>query len=169
MRLSRRSLLLGSASVAVIGSAAFGTQVRAAIDVGSDAESQALLLRMVRVMYPHAQFPDAPYVRSCESIRSDAKGSIGVSLMFADGLADLSAAGFGDMDDAAALAHLKSIEDTPFFGFVRSKAVVVLYNDPEVWGILGYEGASFDQGGYIDRGFNDLDWLPDPRITEFKG
>jgi hypothetical protein len=32
--------------------------------------------------------------------------------------------------------------------------------------LLGYEGPSFDKGGYLNRGFNDLDWLPDPRITE---
>jgi hypothetical protein len=25
---------------------------------------------------------------------------------------------------------------------------------------FGYEGASADKGGYIDRGFNDIDWLP---------
>ena len=44
--------------------------------------------------------------------------------------------------------------------------MVTLYNDKEVWDILGYEGASYDKGGYINRGFNDLDWLPEPRIEE---
>ena len=52
---------------------------------------------------------------------------------------------------------------------MRGSAVVALYNDQETWETLGYEGASFDQGGYVNRGFNDLDWLPDPRITEFGG
>ena len=32
--------------------------------------------------------------------------------------------------------------------------------------MLGYEGTSFDKGGYVNRGFNDLDWLPEPRIEE---
>ena len=31
------------------------------------------------------------------------------------------------------------------------------------------EGASFDQGGYLHRGFDDLDWLPDPRTAEYDG
>ena len=44
--------------------------------------------------------------------------------------------------------------------------MVTLYNDKEVWDVLGYEGASFDKGGYVNRGFNDLDWLPEPRIEE---
>ncbi|MEM9063049.1 MAG: hypothetical protein AAGD13_21515 [Pseudomonadota bacterium] len=166
MRLDRRSLLLGSASVAVISTVAFGTTARASITVGSNEVDRALLLRMVRVMYPHKQFADAPYQRTCDAITADANASISQALMFADGMAALAAAGFADMDDAAALAHLKSIETGPFFGFVRGKVVVTLYNDPEVWETLGYEGASYDKGGYIDRGFNDLDWLPEPRITE---
>ena len=52
------------------------------------------------------------------------------------------------------------------FQHVRSTSVVTLYNDQEVWGLLGYEGSSFEKGGYINRGFNDLDWLPEPRIEE---
>jgi hypothetical protein len=35
-----------------------------------------------------------------------------------------------------------------------------------VWSLLGYEGPSYDQGGYAERGFGDLDWRPDPRIEE---
>ena len=34
---------------------------------------------------------------------------------------------------------------------------------------LGYEGSSFEQGGYLHRGFNDLDWLPEPRVTLYEG
>jgi hypothetical protein len=52
---------------------------------------------------------------------------------------------------------------------VRSTAIVALYDDKEVWGLLGYEGSSYEHGGYVDRGFDDLDWLPDPRIEEFDG
>jgi len=65
-----------------------------------------------------------------------------------------------------ATSYLKSIEGSAFFNHVRGTSVVTLYNDKEVWDILGYEGASFDKGGYINRGFNDLDWLPEPRIEE---
>lgn len=166
MNVTRRFILLGSASAAVIGAALGPKTARAAMDIGKDAESRALLLRMVRVMYPHARFSDAPYERTCDAIVGAANKSVGQALMFADGMADLRAAGFADMADDAALAHLRTIEDTPFFQLARSTAVVALYNDHEVWELLGYEGPSYDQGGYIDRGFNDLDWLPEPRITE---
>ena len=29
----------------------------------------------------------------------------------------------------------------------------------DVWPIFGYQGESFSQGGYIERGFDDIDWL----------
>ena len=29
----------------------------------------------------------------------------------------------------------------------------------EVWPIFGYEGESYSKGGYIERGFNDIEWL----------
>ena len=37
--------------------------------------------------------------------------------------------------------------------------VVSLYNQPAVWAKLGYEGSSAEHGGYIHRGFDDIDWL----------
>lgn len=166
MNVSRRFMLMGTASAAIIAGAHSITPAQAANTVGSDADSKALLLRMVQVMYPHEKFGDAPYQRTCEAIVGAANKTIGQALMFADGLQDLKTAGFSGMDDAGALDHLKSIETTPFFQLVRGTVVTSLYNDHEVWKILGYEGPSFDQGGYINRGFNDLDWLPDPRVAE---
>ena len=57
---------------------------------------------------------------------------------------------------------LAGLEHTEFFELVRSTALVAVYNDARTWQLVGYEGPSFDKGGYIDRGFDDLDWLPDP-------
>jgi hypothetical protein len=67
------------------------------------------------------------------------------------------------IDDGAAAfdGDLASIEGKPFFELVRSTAVVEVYSDQRTWELLGYEGPSFDKGGYLERGFNDLDWLPD--------
>ncbi|MEM1383521.1 MAG: hypothetical protein AAGG06_07725 [Pseudomonadota bacterium] len=166
MNVSRRSLLLGTASAAVIGAAISPLRAIAAMKVGEDPDSRALLRRMLRVMFPHAQFPDGPYDRTADAVLAAGNKTPAQALMMADGFAELRRAGFGDLDDAAALAHLKEIESSAFFQLARGTAVVSLYSDAEVWTILGYEGPSYDQGGYINRGFNDLDWLPDPRITE---
>ncbi len=138
------------------------------LDTGKDEASRALLVRAVRVAFPHANFPDSAYERTADVILTAAEGTPAQKLGFAATLHDLDQAGFAAMDDAAALEHLKSIENTPFFILTRSATVVTLYDDPEVWAVLGYEGPSFDKGGYINRGFNDLDWLPEPRIEEYE-
>ncbi|MEO0429339.1 MAG: hypothetical protein AAF160_18055 [Pseudomonadota bacterium] len=166
MRLSRRSVLRGTACAAVISMVTAETRALAALRLAPDPEEQALLLRFVRVMYPHKQFPDGPYGRTAEAARAGAATPAAKALMFAEGMHDLREAGFAEMSEDDALDHLRSIEDTAFFQHVRGTVVTTLYNDPEVWALLGYEGPSYDQGGYIDRGFNDLDWLPEPRVTE---
>lgn len=127
----------------------------------TDAQ-QATLLRVLRVAYPHPSFPDGPYQRTSAAVQqADADGVLAEGL---DALGDLAG-----LDDAAVTAKLEAVQDEPFFRLVHSTTVVALYDDHDVWNILGYEGSSFEKGGYLHRGFNDLDWLPDPRIEEYDG
>ena len=55
---------------------------------------------------------------------------------------------------------LRGIEHSDFFKKVRSDLIVSLYNQKELWPKFGYEGSSAEHGGYIKRGFADIDWLP---------
>lgn len=164
--MTRRSAMLAGVSAAV-----FATDGALAatfpLDPGSDEGSRKLLVRMLRVMFPHKSFPDGPYDRTATAIFTAAGKTAAGKVNLASALNDLLTGGFDKLDDAAALAHLKSIEATEFFQLIRSTAISTLYDDPEVWTVLGYEGPSFDKGGYINRGFNDLDWLPDPRVEEY--
>jgi hypothetical protein len=136
------------------------------------AEGRRTLIRLLRVAYPHASFPDGPYERTADAVIAKVEGSVFQALSLAHGLASLDAAAgssFVDLDDAAAYALLRQVENAEFFKLIRSVAVVSLYNDQETWTILGYEGSSYEHGGYLHRGFDDLDWLPSPRIEEYDG
>jgi hypothetical protein len=124
------------------------------------------LTAMIRRMFPHDGWPDGPFQRAAEAIRKTATADARNEAQLTAGLAELEARGFAAMDADAALAHLKAISGSSFFGFVRANVVTTLYDDREVWKLLGYEVDSFAQGGWIDRGFDDLDWLPEPRIEE---
>ena len=126
-----------------------------------------LLIRMLHVMYPHDRIGNAPYERTASSVFKAADATPAQKIALAKALHDLRSLGFSELSDVTALECLKSIEKTQFFQFVRGIAVVTLYDDQEVWEVLGYEGPSFDKGGYLNRGFNDLDWLPEPRIEEY--
>lgn len=124
------------------------------------------LTAMVRRMFPHQRFPDGPYERSAAAIHAAAEKDPRSLVQLQEGLRLLEARRFGELDADAALAVLHEISGSSFFGFVRANAVTTLYDDREVWSLLGYETDSFARGGWIDRGFDDLDWLPDPRIEE---
>ena len=138
---------------------------------GSD-RARRVLVRLLRVAYPHGRFPDGPYERTAAAVEDAAAADAADDRALTSGLAGLDRAAGGDftaLDDAAAEALLRDRADEYFFRRIRSTAVVALYDDPEVWELLGYEGPSFDRGGYLHRGFDDLDWLPSPRVEEYAG
>jgi len=62
--------------------------------------------------------------------------------------------------EADRVALLQRIEQSAFFQKIRGDLVVSLYNQKELWPKFGYEGSSAEHGGYIKRGFADIDWLP---------
>ncbi|GGF48713.1 hypothetical protein GCM10011519_23430 [Marmoricola endophyticus] len=133
------------------------------------ADLKPALVSLLRAAYPHPSFPDAPYERTADTILGQLDEDLWHRLALEHGLANLDTEALADPHSEAASAYLRSIEDAEFFAFVRGVTVVTLYNDHEVWDLLGYEGASYDKGGYVERGFDDLDWLPDPRIEEYDG
>jgi hypothetical protein len=123
------------------------------------------LLRAIRVMYPHDALGDQYYAAVVEALDQDAGADPEVAALLNDGAAALDEAmpmRFLELSEGHQAAVLEAVQDTPFFHALRGKTIAVLYNNPRVWQAFGYEGASFDEGGYIERGFSDLGWLPDP-------
>ena len=165
--LTRRQLLsrsLSAGALAVVGSGFIAAPNAAwAVEVTVITPDQmATLLQMARDIYPHDQVADQFYAVAVKGYDSEEQKAL-----VAEGVAALDAAakaaGFdsyvaaGWEEDRVKL--LQGIEMTPFFQTVRSGLVTGLYNQKEVWPIFGYQGESFSQGGYMTRGFNDIDWL----------
>ena len=120
---------------------------------------------LARTLYPHDALPDSVYARVSGKLDEAAREDAAQAKTVNDGVANLDGRGgeaFAARSAEQQLADAKAIAGSDFFELVRSTAVVEIYSDPQTWKLLGYEGPSFVQGGYIDRGFNDLDWLPDP-------
>ena len=125
----------------------------------------ATVAALARTLYPHVALPDSVYARVPAKIDEAAREDAAQAQTVNDGVADLDGRGeqpFVERSAEQQLADAKAIEGSDFFELVRSTAVVEIYSDPSTWKLLGYEGPSFAQGGYLERGFNDLDWLPDP-------
>jgi hypothetical protein len=123
----------------------------------------AVITAAARIMYPHDALPDAVYARVAQRLAEAARADAATARVIEDGVSALNRGRpFSHLSDDERQAVLLGIETTAFFELVRSTAVIEVYSDERTWQLVGYEGPSFDKGGYLNRGFNDLDWLPDP-------
>lgn len=134
--------------------------------------ARRVLVRIIKVAFPHETVPDGPYERMADKLITMADDATWFRIRLLQGVETLNTSAGGDftaLEGSAALAALKQVQHTDFFDYIRRTTVLEMYEDEEVWEALGYEGPSYDRGGYIDRGFDDLDWLPEPRIEEYDG
>jgi hypothetical protein len=170
--LSRRGFLRRSSEVtlaaaitvtsagALLNSAeAWGMEVQAL-----SPETTKTLILIARDLYPHDKIADRFYAVAVKGQDAKAAKDAAHKTLIEGGVADLNKAagdkGYLGLDwEVERVALLRKIEGTPFFEAVRSDLIVSLYNQPEVWPIFGYEGESYSKGGYIRRGFDDIDWI----------
>ena len=138
----------------------------AAVKVGAVQlySSGSTLIQVARDTYPHDHVPDRFYAIAVKSHDEKAAKDPAHKELIETGIAELDRKagpggypGIGWEDDRVAL--LEEIEDTPFFQTVRGGLVVGLYNQKDLWPLFGYEGESYSKGGYIARGFDDIEWL----------
>lgn len=167
-KLGRRTFLksasFAAAAAAAGGGVVIGPNGAWALALSKlDATTGKTLIRMTRDLYPHDQFDDAPYAKVVEALDQSAAKDDALAKLLTDGTAALDKANGGSYLKATEqrrLATLVGMQTDPFFQKVRGTVVTTLYNDPEVWNKLGYEGSSAEHGGYLHRGFDDIDWLP---------
>ncbi|HET6160724.1 MAG TPA: Twin-arginine translocation pathway signal [Dongiaceae bacterium] len=124
-------------------------------------DEAAMLVRMARATYPHAMLDDAIYGKVIHGLDEKAATDPALLQSLQEGAATLKAKKFDTLDEAGQVGVLKEIESSKPFQTVRGECITGIYNNPDVWKVLGYEGSSAELGGYINRGFSDIDWLQD--------
>ena len=132
-------------------------------------ETAKTLVQAARDIYPHDRLAESFYAKAIEPYDAAAAKDPALKDLLTNGAAELdkqaAAKGakgnsYADMpNEADRVAILKAMSGTPFFQKLRGDLISALYNQPEVWAKLGYEGPSAPKGGYLHRGFNDIDWL----------
>ena len=123
------------------------------------------LMAFGRTLYPHKKLPDAVYALLAKDLDAKAAGDAGSATMIKNGIAALDLAAGGSFAKASAAKRLevaKAIEGQPFFNTVRGQCITSLYDNDMAYAVFGYPGSSWEKGGYISRGFQDLKWLPAP-------
>lgn len=122
------------------------------------------LLRAARILFPHRKLEDVHYAGVVRALDDDAVKTPETARLLKDGVAALDRTTAGVKWVGLSRGYgVAALEAQPrLLEAVRGKAVVALYDNPDVWPRFGYEGPSAQHGGYLHRGFDDLDWLPDP-------
>jgi hypothetical protein len=169
----RRTILKGAATAvpAVAAATATGVSVEDAWAADAVALTPATLKTLVKVardIYPHDFLGDSYYIAAVKPWDAKAAKDPAIKALIHDGVARLDQearerhkASYAEVPwETDRLALLRAIEHSEFFQKVRSDLVVSLYNQKELWSKFGYEGSSAEHGGYIKRGFADIDWLP---------
>ncbi len=169
---SRRFLLKAAAAAAptaaVVSATGMGVTDAWAEGGALQPDTMKTMVKVARDIYPHDFLGDVYYITAVKPWNDKAAADPATKAMLEEGVARLNQdsqdrhqtnyADLGWEDDRVALLH--GIEQTEFFKKLRSDLVVSLYNQHELWPKFGYEGSSAEYGGYLNRGFNDIDWLP---------
>lgn len=130
-----------------------------------DLQMATVLAGVARAMFPHDRLPDLHYQRIAAALDVKAAADERVRTILTDGVEFLATVTgrlpeeFPDLPEAEQVAALKRMEELPFFTTIAAEVVVNLYSQPDVWPYFGYEGPSNDKGGYLERGYDDIDWL----------
>lgn len=163
----RRFMSLSAQSLALLGATAVTSQLIPVTLLADEARAEALpelpagLLRMGRDIFPHDRLADLHYAKPLAALL-DKQGAL-----VRQGLQELQAsarARHGKAYEALVaendrVALLRAIETGPFFREVRSALMFGIYDNKALFPLFGYEGSSVEKGGYVNRGFNDIDWL----------
>ena len=170
---NRRVFLQGAATtvpaVAVATSTGLGISDAWAEDaMALSPATLKTLVKVARDIYPHDMLVDSYYITAIKPWDGKAAKDPAVKAMIEGGVIrldqdarDQHKVPYAEVKwEADRVRLLQGIEHTEFFKTVRGDLVVSLYNQKELWPKFGYEGSSAEHGGYIKRGFADIDWLP---------
>ena len=120
------------------------------------------LVSMFRTMFPHEDVPDQAYERVVWELKEKAAHDQVLALLLCNGVDALHSNTrdeWSGLNEEGRAKMLKEFEPTPFFKTVRAAFVTSFYSDPDINSRFGFEGPANDKGGYVDRGFNDIDWI----------
>jgi hypothetical protein len=123
---------------------------------------RSLLAQLLYRLAPSEKFTAAHFERQAAILQQRANKDTALKQNLSNGMQRLNTSGekpFLELKDDAQIAVMRKQAGTAFWGVMSNPAVGV-YNNPEIWPLIGYEGPAFDKGGYLFRGVSDINWLP---------
>ena len=172
--MSRRMFLMTTTMAGITTSGIFGKASFAGSGV-LDEPQKAILMRMVQDIYPHPgvlqlshyEAITATVLKTAEDDADNAKGLVSGLAAIDKQAQELFGTAYIDIDDPDAREGLlRHFQNEGFFQGVRWIAYFGIYDNKDVWPLFGYQGSSVEYGGYIDRGFSDITFVPEGPTLE---
>ena len=127
-------------------------------------DDKRALSEVIYQLFPHPRLDKGVYEQVTQQVSDRVAQSAELTVMMKNAMESLSRNARENkaaLPDREKMEQLEIIQHTPFFQFVLNEALGGIYRHPLTWELLGFEGSSLEFGGYINRGFNDIDWLPE--------
>jgi hypothetical protein len=159
---TRRRFLI--ASLAFSTAAVSSTAWLGGAAAWAEADNDATLAQFGRLLFPIDGLSDEIYKNVMGNVLSALSGNPATEDALAAAEYALNASSDGDWyaaSEAAQISAIESIQGEPFFAPILGACRGTFHYDPAVWEFIQYPGSSKEHGGYLHRGFDDIDWLPE--------
>jgi hypothetical protein len=123
---------------------------------------RGVLAQLLYRLAPSTKFTVAHFERQAGILQQRATRDAALRQNIANGTLRLNGSAdrpFFELNDDAQREVIRKQIGTPFWTLVSNPGVGV-YNNPEIWPLIGYEGPAFEKGGCLFRGVGDINWLP---------
>lgn len=127
-----------------------------------ESSSALLLAQISRLLFPHDKLADTVYLDVVSDIETDISANEKIRVLIVGASEILNNKAGGDWLSTPVneqLELLTGLQGSELFNYLHNRTIESLYRNPQVWKLVGYQGSSVEHGGYLHRGFDDIDWL----------
>ncbi|MDX2410314.1 MAG: hypothetical protein QNK16_00010 [Woeseiaceae bacterium] len=131
---------------------------------GENEKNPGAMAQLARLLFPHAELPNEVYAEVIDEVLAWTAADPATDGLLAAAEQALNAEvkqSWFELTQDEQLAMLRALQDKPAIVGIREMVRFRLYQHRTLWQHIGYPGSSKELGGYINRGFDDIDWLPE--------
>lgn len=129
-----------------------------------NAENLAAMGRLAQLLFPHEGLADEVYgtvIGEVLAITAADPATDGLLTIAENALNSAQEESWTALPEGQQLAALVALQNEAFMVGCRELIRFRLYDNKGLWQHINYPGSSKEFGGYINRGFDDIDWLPE--------
>lgn len=162
--ISRRNFIANSALALSQFSALNGCTAQTKPDLDFTTEDRQAMTVFAQRLFPLRNVDWTVYKEITDGLFIAASSDKDLTTTLQNGIAALQGSQGNNWlasDKESQIEIMNGMKDLPVFNDIHDRILTPLIEHPDVWQAIGYGGPSLHLGGYIGRGFDDIDWLPE--------